>query len=346
MRNKLIVLAMLGLTAAAGISSYFGRVWVAEALDNGPFHIEIAAQLVLLDPENSGSQSVGALTYVRGWSLSSESDDFGGFSGLVVSDDGTSLVAINDKGDWLTADMALGSKKPLQKALIYPFEKGAHGDLKSAYDAESLLQLNDGFLVGFEQEHRILEVGAVGGNNSVSAFGAQADLGSLADNGGIEAMTFLADGRLLMFGEKGLDQQGTLPVWLASKTSGTSLRFKPPFNFSPTDAATLPNGDVLLLTRYYSAFDGVSAKILRIAADDIKEGAVLQGEEIAHFSPSMTVDNMEALDLRQLADGTIRLYIMSDDNFRSAQRTLLMIFDWQPEHTLVMKVYEKAATNR
>ena len=82
--------------------------------------------------------------------------------------------------------------------------------------------------------------------------------------------------------------------------------------------------------RYYSAIDGSAAKLLRIAAADIKAGAVLKGTEIAHFSPPLIVDNMEALDVRVLADGTLRLFMMSDDNFNPFQRNLFLVFDWKP----------------
>jgi hypothetical protein len=31
------------------------------------------------------------------------------------------------------------------------------------------------------------------------------------------------------------------------------------------------------------------------------------------------------------ADGAIRFYLLSDDNFSKLQRTLLLAFDWRPQ---------------
>jgi hypothetical protein len=46
---------------------------------------------------------------------------------------------------------------------------------------------------------------------------------------------------------------------------------------------------------------------------------------------ALTIDNFEGLAAKKLADGTVRLFVVSDDNYSSAQRTLLMIYDLPPE---------------
>jgi len=331
MRNKLAVFAIIGLAVAAGLSSYFGRMWVANALENGPFHIEIAAKAVPLDPENPQKTDIGELKYVAGWVLTSESDDFGGWSGLTVARDGKRLVAINDKGDWLTADFTLDSEQPFSGAMIHRFEAdGSAINTKEAYDAESLLQTETGFLVGLEQEHRILEVDAPGGVSRLSPLNQMVDLSGLSSNGGIEAMALLPDGRFLLFAEKGLDQQASLPAWVVLNDRSEAFRFKPPANYSPTDAKALPSGDVALLMRHYSALDGVSIKLAVFDQKQLASPTTLVARELAHIGPTLTVDNMEGLDYIQLPDGTIRFFLMSDDNFSVRQQTLLMVFDWQP----------------
>ena len=45
----------------------------------------------------------------------------------------------------------------------------------------------------------------------------------------------------------------------------------------------------------------------------------------------MTIDNLEGLDAVAGVDGSVRFYLISDDNFQSSQRTLLMAFDWRPK---------------
>ena len=331
MRNKLIVVAILGLTVAAGISSYIGRGWAVRAIENGPFVVEVKAKPVALNREDPSQRNVGVLTYVAGWALTSESEDFGGWSAMVLGAEAKSIVMLSDKGDWLKTKLDIAGDRPLGIGRLYPFEEGAQAKDKSDYDAESLVRSGAGFLVGFEQEHRILKVEQIGGSNKLASVNALVDLSILSGNGGIEAMAMLPDGKLVMFAEHGLDQQSTLPVWIASKKSAEVRRFMPPKNYSPTDAATLPNGDILLLLRHYSQLDGVSAKVMLLTAKEIASGETLVGRELAHLADPLSVDNMEALDIRVLADGTVRLYMMSDDNFNPLQRTLFLVFDWTPE---------------
>ena len=52
---------------------------------------------------------------------------------------------------------------------------------------------------------------------------------------------------------------------------------------------------------------------------------------LAVLAPPLTVDNMEAIAARKNEAGETILYLMSDDNFSSDQRTLLMMFRLDPE---------------
>jgi hypothetical protein len=40
-----------------------------------------------------------------------------------------------------------------------------------------------------------------------------------------------------------------------------------------------------------------------------------------------SIDNFEGLAVERRPDGAVRIYIVSDDNFSSSQRTLLMVFE-------------------
>ena len=52
-------------------------------------------------------------------------------------------------------------------------------------------------------------------------------------------------------------------------------------------------------------------------------------DELALGAP-LTVDNYEGLAALPRADGSVRFYLISDDNFSRLQRTLLVAFDWHP----------------
>jgi hypothetical protein len=323
----------LGLVLVTLVVLFFSKSYllapnVGEALA-APVGLDLRAVPVPLNSEDPAQRMVGALHYVGGWPLTADQKRFGGFSGLTVRADGR-LTAINDLGAWLTAkiDLAAIGRGTLrfEGASLQPYT-GRHGENdKKAYDAEALLPYGDAFLVSFEQKHRI-RITAPGQSDAPWPPARFINFGAMARNSGLEAMTWVSDGVLLAFEERGLDTAGRLGGWLVTEEGAERLYLKPPENFAPTDAVTLPGGDVLLVMRRYSVRDGVSAKVLRLEASSLKPGAVEKGAELAHLEPPLAVDNLEALDAVPLPGGGVRLFILSDDNFNASQRTLLLVFD-------------------
>ncbi|WP_417449451.1 esterase-like activity of phytase family protein [Kordiimonas sp.] len=285
--------------------------------------IEVKARKVPLLESDPTVRRAGALEYVAGWALTADNDHFGGFSGLVVSERGQ-LTAISDRGEWLEADFSFTTETPISNAFMRPFSKEARGKSKAAFDSESIITDGDGFLVAFEGDHRLMQVAADGGVTP-SPLTALMDFSGVANNSGIEALAKVG-GKLLAFPERGVDELGRLRGWLVGDGGSETVYLKPPRNYSPTDAATMKNGDVLVLLRRYSLMDGVSVKLLRIAAADITPGATLVGTELLHLEPPQTVDNMEGLDVIERLGEAPLVVMISDDNFRSSQRTLLLVF--------------------
>jgi hypothetical protein len=157
-------------------------------------------------------------------------------------------------------------------------------------------------------------------------------------NRGAEAMTRLADGRFIVLSEGS-------PRWFAADLPGLlfagdpieagepqSFRFRPPEDFLPVDMAQLPDGRVLILLRAIRwglppAFDG-----MLIAADprDIRAGERWAWREVAHLIEPLPMDNYEALAVEPGKDGKLVLWLMSDDNNATFQRTLLLKLLWRP----------------
>ena len=52
--------------------------------------------------------------------------------------------------------------------------------------------------------------------------------------------------------------------------------------------------------------------------------AIMPGRQ--HMNIFVTIDNFEGIAARQMPDGSVRLYVISDDNFSIIQRTLLLQF--------------------
>lgn len=288
----------------------------------GPTKVDVKARPIPLNSENPTMKNVGQLRYLAGWSLTADNENFGGFSGLVV--DETNLTAISDRGDWLSAVVDWSQKAPLITANMRPFDSQAQDQSKRGLDAESLIRLDDGYLVSFESYHRLLTVTA-GGKVALARQSMNLDFSGVAANGGVEAIAPVTDGVLLLV-ERGLDTQGRLRGWVVREDRADDIYFKPPLNFFPTDAATLKNGDVLVLLRRFSLLSGVAAKLVRIRAGDIQPGATLVGEELTHLEPPLAVDNMEGLDVIEREGQPTRIVMISDDNFRASQRTLLLVF--------------------
>nr|WP_281500625.1 esterase-like activity of phytase family protein [Kordiimonas marina] len=330
-KGKLALLFLAGLVAAYIVLPHTGQAQTG--LGERPTHIQATA--IPLNTDDPADRTVGKLQYVAGWALKADDPRFGGWSGLVVRPGGKKLVAISDIGVWLTADLDMSAKQPLSDAKIIPFEPAQEHASKSAYDSESVIEMpNDTsaeghYIVSFEQKHR-LHYAVPGGPNSRAPYSDVIDFTGVEKNSGMEAITWMRggaeDGKLLVFIEDPIDDSGNIPMWLAGKTHADRLWLVPPKDFAATDAATLSNGDVLLLMRYYSPLKGSAAKILRIKAADIKPGAVVHGELLATLRPPLSVDNMEGLTVIERPNEPPLLLIISDDNFRLTQRTLLMAF--------------------
>ncbi|TNE63484.1 MAG: hypothetical protein EP335_09425 [Alphaproteobacteria bacterium] len=326
-KNHLAILALTGFMACAYMILPTGGRAGAEL---GARNADVHAEAVPLDPRDPNRRDIGALTYVAGWSLRSPDPRFGGWSGLVVTDGGRKLVAISDQGDWLSAKLDISAPNPLSDSVLQPLDPNLPGATKIAFDSESLIEAPDGgFLVSFEQMHRLLRA-SPGGPISNTPYNKIIDFEGVHSNSGMEAISFLNDGRLMVMfetplkGEEGSDSR--LTGWVGDEAGGGRFWFQRPKDYSATDAATMKNGDMLLLMRDYSPLRGVSAKILRIKGADIKAGATITGEELATLKPPLTVDNMEGLAVVERDGQPPLLFLISDDNFRMTQRSLLLVF--------------------
>jgi hypothetical protein len=296
--------------------------------------IEIAATPVTLGETGDRVSRVGALAFLGGLALTSPDRRFGGLSGLAISADGTRMTAITDRGSWITARLdydAAGRLVGIGEAALYPIRDMAGQPLEGSWrDAEGLTRLVDGRrAVGFEQRHRIWLYGGSVAQAAGQAIAVPAKLGTAPNNGGIEALTQLADGRLLALTEDFRAPEGGLRGWIITLDGGgdaAPLAYPPARDFHPTALALLPGGDVLVLERRFTVVAGPGARLVRVARAAIAPGAAVSGRELGRLEAPLTVDNFEGLAVRRDAHGRTLIYLVSDDNFNPVQRTLLMQF--------------------
>ena len=165
--------------------------------------------------------------------------------------------------------------------------------------------------LGYERAHRLVhyEVDAEGRPlpNGAYMLKTPPQLQNAPNNGGLEAMTVLADGRLLAITEE-LETGDGLAGWIIAGDTFEPLSYVAMAGFNPTDATTLPNGDVLVLERRFTLFERVG-RIVRIRAADIRPGARLMGAEVARIAPPLQTDNFEGIDAVPDPQGGIRLFL-------------------------------------
>jgi len=308
---------------------------VATAADETPRALTIDARNVAFSTGEDAKSSVGKLVHRGTLRLTSPDTDFGGISGLIVSDDGSRFLAITDASHWLTGELQYRDDRLVGVSggeigpLIAPdgsILKGKMGD------AEGLAGALDGDVyVSFEGRHRIWRYpyASQGMRGNPTVVATPAELAGAPPNGGLEGIALLHDGRLLAMTESFHDNAGNIRGWvLSTEADPVRVLLKRRSPFDVTDVRQMANGDLLMLERRFSTFGGVGFEMRRILSPAFTADQVMDGEIIADVGMNFIIDNMEALSVRKGANGETLVYIASDDNFNAPlQQTLIMMFE-------------------
>ena len=295
--------------------------------------INVSATPVMPDV-GSTPFTTGQLEYLAGFSLTSDAETFGGLSGMSLSADGGTLTALADTGVWFR--LALRHDAGGRLVGVAGAESGRLKDeqgkpLATKYvgDAESITRGADGsYYVTFEGWHRLWRYKTL--TAAAKYVRPPKAMTSLPGNEGVEAATQVPDRRFLLLSEGGFADDGDLQGWLGDGKRWAALTLTPTGAFRPTDLTVLPTGDLLLLERSVSLFGGFAARLSVIPAATVAPGARLSGEELAVLRSPLPVDNFEAVAARAAPDGSVLIYVLSDDNFNAAERTLLLQFRQRP----------------
>ncbi|GGC78761.1 esterase-like activity of phytase family protein [Chelatococcus reniformis] len=278
----------------------------------------------------------GALDFRGGLVLSARDSDFGGWSGLWRSADGRRLVAISDKGTWMTATPRYdgGRLAGLDEVKLAPALSGTGEPLgeTTAYDTEGLAIVDGTAYVSIERTHEVLRFAF--GRDGTAARGETVSVPPAAkrlrSNSSLEAIGVAPPaspiaGAVVTIAEQS-DGDGPTRGWILTGPAAGEFRVARHDGFDITDLAFLPGGDMLLLERFYTRATGVKLRLRRVAAADVKAGALLDGPVLATADKGFEIDNMEGLALHRTPSGETILTIISDDNFSSEQRTILLEF--------------------
>ena len=268
------------------------------------------------------------------WRLSSPRRAFGGISALFVGDDGQ-LTGLNDSGQWATFRLD-GPPNGIMAAL--PRMPLLTGNLRRQNDNESLAH-DPGTgqsWAGFEVTNRICRYAP--GFERVEGCVQPAAMRNWPEQGGVESLARLGDGRFIAIGERANAQGGGYEALLWSGDpvdprvpEPVHMRYIAPTGYRPTDTLWLGGDRLLVLTRRMTVADWFTARLTLVRLPKLEAGAVLKGEVIASFERPGPSDNLEALALGHEKGGPV-LWIASDDNHLVLQRSLLFKFalpkDW------------------
>jgi hypothetical protein len=297
--------------------------------------IAVTATSVPLNPADSQQTQVDSLQFVAGFELASPAPEWGGYSGMVLSDDGNNLVAVSDVGHWLQLELihdAAGKLTGVGAARTEPLldEAGQPVSGKEWSDAEAVAAVSGGsYIVAFERNHRLWRYAPADGipGGVAEAIPAPSDISALPENSGVEALLADDSGALTLVAEGGA-ADGASRGWRQQGADWQPLQIERSDGFEPTDLADAGEGRLALLERHYTEKDGPAARVslLLQAAGDGPVAAYT----LAVLRLPLSVDNFEGIATRPAPGGGRYIYLMSDNNQNPQQRTLLLQF-YAPE---------------
>ena len=251
------------------------------------------------------------------WSVDRE--DFGGFSGLEVSNDGTTFTAISDRGAFMTGRLArtgtsLAGVADLTLSRIKNTDGNALPD--DITDPEGLAIRDDGrIFISFEGYHRVWTY------RDTASEGAwlprHPDFVAMQNNSSLEALAIAPDGTLYTLPERSGHKARPFPVYRYRNGTWTQPFTLPRRgNFLPVGADFGPDGRFYLLERDFHGIFGFSTRIRRFTLG--ARGFVDEQELLV--TPVGRHDNLEAISVWHDGTGLV-MTLLSDDNFNWAQHT-------------------------
>jgi hypothetical protein len=309
--------------------------------------VQLSSKILPLSSATPSENRVGFLAYRGGLEITSPDARFGGWSGLLVSADGSHLLSQSDEGHWLRARLSYaksGNLAGIADAQLADMHGIDGSPLKSKLeaDAEGLAALTDKgpdgpVAVSFERDARVWRYDLSGSLETPGTnIPTPDDIKTLDFNSGLEGITRLAPNTLIAVAETPQIRGEDHSAWMipisgqkpGARIAGLSVKHHDPYEIS--DAAMSPSGRSLYLLErhYFGPLRGVVVAVRRIDASTIKSGARLDGSEIARFTMHENIDNMEGLALRRDKSGKTLLYMISDNNYNlMLQRTVLLMFE-------------------
>lgn len=287
---------------------------------------------------SSDQKRFGKLEFIGGIEMSSTNPLLGAISAIRFRPDRKSFLAVMDTGHWVEGAVIRDGKGRLAGITDLTItsmidQKGRSEQVKERMDCEGLALRDGQVLASYERIHRVDVYPDPGFAQSrpMATLPILIPPKELRSNRGLETVAVSPKdsplaGSVVVVSELSFDSADHI---LAAVLDGPRKGIfgvvqKDPFAI--TDGAFLPNGDLLLLERRFSFAEGIGMQIRRIKGDDIKPGAVVDGEVLMNADMGYQIDNMEGLDVVVEPNGEIRVIVVSDDNHSILERNLMLEF--------------------
>ena len=259
--------------------------------------------------------AVAQTTWNGSYQWTNDAPLFGGFSGIEVTDDGLGFIAVSDRGSFVRGSITRESGKitDIRLDALQPLIGPDGKDFPRALnDSEGLAIGPEGTIfVSFEWEHGVRQFAAI--DQPAGPLLSAPDFAEMQDNSSLEALAIGPDGALYTMPERSGLAMRPFPVYRL--LDGV---WDQPFDIPRTGPYLLsgadigPDGRLYVLERDFLGV-GFRTRVRRFDLDGTGEQVLLETRVLTH-------DNLEGISVWQDDQG-LRMTLISDDNFRSFQRT-------------------------
>lgn len=265
------------------------------------------------------AEDTQAARYLSSYHWTKERDGFGGYSGISLTPDGAGFVILSDRAHLIEGTIfrhngqIIGVRSAEMAELDIPDEFFRN---PSVQDTEGLAKDVQGRLyISLESTNRIVFRDTAG---IWTALPDHAEIRSLPENRGLEALAIDGDGTLFALPEVSDGLNAPFPVFRYRQGKGWDAPMSISRNngFVPVGADIGPDRRLYVLERGFGGF-GFSSRVRRF---DLIGGLGVEGETVL-TTETRRHDNLEGLSVWAATDGTLRLTMISDDNFFFLQKT-------------------------
>ncbi|PCG15109.1 MULTISPECIES: esterase-like activity of phytase family protein [Sphingomonas] len=288
---------------------------------------DVTVRAVRYAPPGGWPARVGDLVPVGALSLSADDPAFGGFSALALRD-GRALL-LSDGGNMVWLRIAGGRIATLGARTLR--EGPAEGWLRTDRDSESLAvdPATGRMWIGYERANAIWRYAP---DLTAQAHHVPPAMTRWPDNTGAESLVRLPDGRFLVIreGRGRREPPGHEALLFAGDpalpgTRVATLRYFPPPGSVPSDAALLPDGDLIVVNRRWHFPLRFAAVLVRVPAAQLRADGVLRGRIIATLGPEVGGENVEGVAVTR-ERGTTMIWLVTDNDVAFYRRTILAKF--------------------